>query len=261
MLEFASLAHEHGGWSASATCRPRTSRARTRAASARTTTTSASGSTTPTSSSKLEAEQLVRSSGRRCRRRSCARRIVVGDRAAAGPLHSTSSIGRCARSRAGCSRPYRPSRRAPVDVVSVDYVADAVYELCSRAAFTPGETFHLTAGDDASTIEEIAARGVPLLQAAAAEGCAAGGVRGGQRDGGRERRVLPVLLGTGRVRRRVRPRCGSRPAGITVTPLRDYLDRLLDFATRSPVGEAADHALRGAREHDRPRVAGLTHGR
>ncbi len=44
---------------------------------------------------------------------------------------------------------------APVDVVSVDYVADGIHELCE----SPGgirQTYHLTAGADASTIAELA---------------------------------------------------------------------------------------------------------
>src|SRR5439155_15717510 len=42
---------------------------------------------------------------------------------------------------------------APVDVVSIDYVADAVYALCEQAGGT-GETYHLTAGANASTMAE-----------------------------------------------------------------------------------------------------------
>ena len=44
---------------------------------------------------------------------------------------------------------------APVDVVSIDYVADAIHELC-EAAGGIRQTYHLTAGAEASTIAEIA---------------------------------------------------------------------------------------------------------
>ncbi len=44
---------------------------------------------------------------------------------------------------------------APVDVVPVDYVADAIHALC-EADGGIGQTYHLTAGADASTIAEIA---------------------------------------------------------------------------------------------------------
>jgi thioester reductase-like protein len=44
---------------------------------------------------------------------------------------------------------------APVDVVSIDYVADGILQLC-EAPGGAGQTYHLTAGADASTIGEIA---------------------------------------------------------------------------------------------------------
>ena len=43
---------------------------------------------------------------------------------------------------------------APVDVVPIDYVADAVYALCGDAG-TDGQTYHLTAGPQASTMLEL----------------------------------------------------------------------------------------------------------
>jgi long-chain acyl-CoA synthetase len=48
-----------------------------------------------------------------------------------------------------------PARRnAPVDVVPIDYVADAIFEL-TRAREAEGATFHLTAGSRASSVGEI----------------------------------------------------------------------------------------------------------
>ena len=43
---------------------------------------------------------------------------------------------------------------APVDVVPVDYVADGIYEIVEHSGGI-GETYHLTAGAQASTIAEI----------------------------------------------------------------------------------------------------------
>ena len=43
---------------------------------------------------------------------------------------------------------------SPVDVVSIDYVADAIHELCERPG-PSGQTYHLTAGLNASTMGEI----------------------------------------------------------------------------------------------------------
>jgi nucleoside-diphosphate-sugar epimerase len=125
---------------------------------------------------------------------------------------------------------------APVDVVSVDYVADAVYELCSGAG-GPGETYHLTASADASTIEEIAhaasryfKRPLPDVVPPAEFGSRGDAVVEGSRA------YFPYFSTSARFDN-VRARAALGPAGITVTPLRDYLDRLLDFATRSRWGK------------------------
>jgi thioester reductase-like protein len=137
---------------------------------------------------------------------------------------------------------------APVDVVSVDYVADAIHALCEGAGGRGcRETFHLTAGADASTIEEIAhaasryfKRPVPTVmppaEFAALNGAAAGSMLEGSRA------YFPYFS-IGSVFDDERARARLLPAGIRVTPLRDYLDRLLDFATRSrwgkrPIGRA-----------------------
>ncbi len=67
-----------------------------------------------------------------CRSRCCARASSSASATAAGRRRSTSSTGRCARSRAAPMRRCRRARDAPVDVVPVDYVADATF------ALTPG---------------------------------------------------------------------------------------------------------------------------
>ena len=45
---------------------------------------------------------------------------------------------------------------SPLDVVSIDFVADAIHELCELDSGV-GQTYHLTAGPDATTMGEIAA--------------------------------------------------------------------------------------------------------
>ena len=126
---------------------------------------------------------------------------------------------------------------APVDVVSIDYVADAVYELCEGSGGI-GETFHLTAGAHASTIDEIAqlasryfrrplpkvltpAEFAKLDQGSALEGSSA---------------YFPYFS-IRAVFDEALTRARLDPAGIKVTPLREYLERLLDFATRSRWGK------------------------
>jgi len=130
---------------------------------------------------------------------------------------------------------------APVDVVPVDYVADAVYALCSRPECVPGETFHLTAGVDASTIEEIAGvasryfkRPLPAVLSPSEWSARRSDASEAMLDGSRA--YFPYFS-VGSVFDDTRARAQLLPDGIRVTPLREYLDRLLDFATLSRWGK------------------------
>lgn len=126
---------------------------------------------------------------------------------------------------------------APVDVVSIDYVADAIHELCeSRDGI--GETFHLTAGANASTIDEIARlasryfrqpvpRVLPPAEYAASAPTAA--LEGSS--------VYFPYFAIRAVFDDAATRARLEPAGIRSSPLGEYLDRLLDFATRSRWGK------------------------
>ncbi len=130
---------------------------------------------------------------------------------------------------------------APVDVVSIDYVADAIHELCDHAGGI-GETYHLTAGAGASTIDEIAQlaagyfrRPLPTVLSPAefaARPCSE--AQRGALEGSKE--YFPYFA-TGAVFDETLTRARLAPAGIEVTPLREYLERLLDFATRSRWGK------------------------
>lgn len=129
---------------------------------------------------------------------------------------------------------------APVDVVSVDYVADAIYELCEGPGGI-GETYHLTAGQNASTIGEIAQmasgyfrRPVPKVLPPDEFEIDPDSREGQALEGSRAYfpyfSIKAVFDDTA-------TRLRLDPAGIHATPLRDYLDRLLDFATRSRWGK------------------------
>jgi thioester reductase-like protein len=190
--------------------------------------------------SKFEAEQLVRRAG--LPSKILRPSIVVGDR------HSgwTSAFNVLYWPLRALSRglfsvvPAVPT--APVDVVSVDYVADAIYALCEQRGGA-GETYHLIAGRNASTISEIADRASRYFRRPAPE-------------------VLPpaefAALPSGSVAEDSALAAGSvyfpyfsidtvfddeatrarlEPEGILASPLSDYLDRLLDFATRSRWGK------------------------
>ena len=109
----------------------------------------------PYEQSKFEAEGLVRAAGAAGLPVTIARpSIVVGDRHS-GWTASFNVLYWPLRALAKGAYPILPARRdAPVDVVSVDYVADAICAL-HRLPAAEGGTFHLTASEHASSIGEL----------------------------------------------------------------------------------------------------------
>jgi long-chain acyl-CoA synthetase len=108
----------------------------------------------PYERSKFEAESLVRAHRERLAITIVRPSIVVGDRHS-GWTASFNVLYWPLRALAKGSYPVLPARRrAPVDVVSVDYVADAIVALAS-AASAAGQTYHLTASARASSIGEL----------------------------------------------------------------------------------------------------------
>jgi thioester reductase-like protein len=105
--------------------------------------------------SKHEAEALVRAHMDRLPIQVFRPSIVVGEQET-GWTNSFNVIYAPLRAYAtGASLPLIPGRRsAPVDVVPVDYVADAIFELASREDGA-GETYSLAAGPQASSVGEL----------------------------------------------------------------------------------------------------------
>jgi long-chain acyl-CoA synthetase len=192
--------------------------------------------------SKFEAEQLVRS---RADLPCTILRpsIVVGDRRS-GWTNAFNVLYWPLRAFARGLFPVVPAvPSAPVDVVSIDYVADAIHAICeSDTGF--GATYHLTASRHASSVAEItelASRYFdrppprvldPLAFAEYAK-------------------TLPRSQGTALAQSAIyfpyfaistefdnsRSRELLEPAGIDASPLRAYIERLLDFATRTRWGK------------------------
>jgi long-chain acyl-CoA synthetase len=166
--------------------------------------------------------------------------IVVGDRRSGWtaafnvlywPLRAFSS---------GLFKAVPATESAPVDVVSVDYVADAIHELL-ESDDTIGQTYHLTAGADASTIGEIASlasryfeRPLPRVVPPAEFEAIAGTLAEAALESSR---VYFPYFSIGTVFEDTFTRARLGPVGISASPLRDYLERLLDFATRSRWGK------------------------
>ena len=88
---------------------------------------------------KCEAEHLVGDAERPRAWRSRGRASSWASPTPAGRPPSTSSTGRCARSRAGCSRPVPARPHGRVDVVPVDYVADGIVH-ADRAPTRPARS-------------------------------------------------------------------------------------------------------------------------
>jgi thioester reductase-like protein len=136
-----------------------------------------------------------------------------------------------------------PARRdAPVDVVPVDYVADAIFAL-GQAREAEGATFHLTAGAHASSVGELVElataffkRPAPrLIKPALYRRVVHPLLVRSSRDE-RYRRALarsevffPYFAAGVRYDDR-RSRVALAPEGIVPAPLRTYFDRLVEFA-------------------------------
>ena len=224
--------------------------------------------------SKHEAERLVVAERERLPVTVARPSIVVGDRAT-GWTSSFNVLYAPLRAFAAGAYPVLPGRRrAPIDVVSVDYVADAIQAL-TEAPEATGQTYHLVAGRHASSVAEI----VRL---------------GSARFGHREPRMVPpglyrtvvaplVAKRASRTTRRVlersevyfpyfamrqrfddaRARALLEPRGIAPVPLRDYFERLVDFAQaarwgRRPIGRADAAELAGSPAPEVRRPAPVT---
>jgi long-chain acyl-CoA synthetase len=197
--------------------------------------------------SKFEAEQLVRRASARLPVQIFRPSIIVGERES-GWTASFNVLYPPLKAFEAGAYPAVPARGStPVDVVPVDFVADAVFELADEPAES-GEVHHLVAGERATTVGRLAElasayfkrRRPPLVHPWL------------------YRRLLhPLLLRTTRGRRRRalekteplfpyfsmkvrfdnrRTRARLRRAELEPPPVDGYLDRLLDFAVASRWG-------------------------
>jgi thioester reductase-like protein len=197
--------------------------------------------------SKFEAESLVARARRQLPITVLRPSIVVGERGS-GWTASFNVLYWPLRAFARGAYPALPARRdAPVDVVSVDYVADAIFAL-SQAPEAEGGTYHLTAGAGATSVGELVALAAERFGRPAPRLIPPGVYR---------RLVHPLLLRASRDRRHQalvrseaffpyfamgvafddrRSRVALRASGIGPTPLPRYFDRLVDFALAAEWG-------------------------
>jgi thioester reductase-like protein len=180
---------------------------------------------------KFEAEQLVRSRPE-IPRTILRPSIVVGDRRSGWTSAFNVLYWPLRAFARGLFTEVPAIASAPVDVVSVDYVADAIHALC-ESEHDSGNTYHLTAGAQASTIGEIASAASRYFKRPPPRVLSPDEFAG---DNHEARVYFPYFCVQTRFEDAF-TRARLAPLGISVSPLRDYLDRLLDFATRSRWGK------------------------
>lgn len=215
--------------------------------------------------SKLEAEQALRRYGRDLPIQVMRPSIVVGD-SRTGWTPAFNVLYWPLRAFAHGAYSILPGRRsAPVDVVPVDFVADAILALGGR----PGTTYHLTASERASTIGELVDLACARFERPAPRLIPYALYRVG---------LHPLLVRTGKQGRRKalrrseaffpyfsigarydnqRARAALQGTGIEVPPPSEYFDRLVDYALRADWGHAPlpRHRLHGVL-HPRERQHG-----
>jgi thioester reductase-like protein len=191
--------------------------------------------------SKFESEKMIRAEADELPWIVLRPSIVVGDRSSGWtaafnvmywPLRALST---------GLFRAVPAMPESPLDIVSIDYVADAIYELAECPLDSSHKTFHLTASEDASTFAEIVSLASryfrkPEPKAVPPEEFAAG--VGSLSDAAIEAsRIYFPYFAIATVFDNARTRARLAQAGIHCTPLREYMHHLLDFATRSRWGK------------------------
>jgi thioester reductase-like protein len=140
-------------------------------------------------------------------------------------------------------------RQAPVDVVSVSYVADSIVAL----ALTHGRplgTFHLTAGEAASTVGELIDASAerldqkpplavpPALHDKIVHPLMVATARGKKKKRLKSQAVFYPYFATKVRFDTTRAREQLEPAGLRPRPLAGYFDRLVDYAEASEWGRA-----------------------
>jgi thioester reductase-like protein len=102
--------------------------------------------------SKFEAERMVRSYSRRLPIQVLRPSIVVGERLSGWTASFNVLYGPLKAFARGSIPAVPATHSSPVDVVPVDYVADAIYELARNG---PNRTYNLVAGENATTVGRL----------------------------------------------------------------------------------------------------------
>lgn len=207
--------------------------------------------------SKFEAEALVHAERERLPVTIARPSIIVGDQHT-GWTSAFNVIYWPLRAFSRGQYPILPARRwAPVDVVSVDYVADAIFQL-TQSPQAVGHTYHLAAGEKASSMEELIDLAAVRFERPAPRVVSPALYRHLihpqllRRSDAERRRLLRTseaffpYFATKATYDTARSRAALDPCGVAPAPLSAYFDRLVDYAQladwgRSPLTRAEMH--------------------
>lgn len=213
--------------------------------------------------SKFEAERLVRAQAAELPVVIVRPSIIVGERSH-GWTSSFNVLYPPLKAFSRGAYPVLPARRStPVDIVPVDYVAEAIFELCEH---NPGrrrgpEVFHLVSGNEATSVGRLSEYVSRYFRRRPPRAVPAPIFR---------RLLYPLLVRSGGERRRRalrrtqalfpyfsmrvrfddrRARARLRRAGIAPSAPESYLDRILDFAIAARWGRSVPprHEVLGQR--------------
>ena len=202
--------------------------------------------------SKFEAEQLVDTYRSRFPIQVLRPSIIVGERKTGWTVSFNVLYAPLKAFARGAFIALPGRRSAPVDVVPVDYVADAVFELANRPLAEDGErkdeTYHLVAGQDASTVGNLVGLSAryfhrrpprlfpPWIYRRVLHPLLVWTSRGKRRRSLRSSEVFfPYFAGQVRYDNR-NARRRLEPAGIHSMPIERYFDRLAGFAVATRWG-------------------------
>jgi thioester reductase-like protein len=195
--------------------------------------------------SKWESEGTVRAASGSLPVQIARPSIIVGEQTSGWTTAFNVLYGPIRALSTGAYRMIPLNLKAPVDVVPIDYVADALFELSNAG---PNGTFHLVAGDRATTVGRLAQMTTehfhrpmprivppavyrvlyPLLRLAA---------HGRQRLALEHTQVFIPYLDIGVHFKNQATRARLEPAGVRLLRVEDYFPRLLDFAHAAAWGK------------------------
>jgi long-chain acyl-CoA synthetase len=222
--------------------------------------------------SKFEAEQLVRRHADRLPIQIFRPSIIVGEHSSGWTMSFNVLYSPLKAFVRGALPAIPADTDAPVDVVPVDYVADAVFQLANRPARRGGETYHLVAGSSATTVGRLVElfatyldRRPPLVIPPRLYARFVHPLLVRMRSGRRRRALeeMKVFFPYFSMRARYgdrRTRSQLAPLGIEPPPIEGYYHRLIDFAFRAswgrtPVARAEGLSPTRSSESGRSRAA------